>query len=225
MNDNSVDTINGSNDVEDSSQQTNFASSIKKFINYIDNSKGKNFSLLTLCKHFNIQRRRFYDVINVLAPLKFCKKTGKNEITWLGEENFLSHIESLKHSNDIKNIADQSGDQCISISELTLRFLQFFYYSGKQVVHIKDVSVYLSQDNGRVQTTTCKLYQISHILQAVGIVEKTDISGEKRMADKYYNYSKKENVTKVQSPFSIEELLNYPPTIKQMNTESNVGMC
>ena len=153
----------------------NFASSIKKFINYVEETPNSTCSLISLCREFNFQRRRFYDVINVLEALNFCKKTGVDEMVWYGRTSFRKFISALKHSTTKE---DDKLEQCISISSLTVRFIKSFFLFNNQILSIKDIGSFLSRENGRVKTTTCKLYQISHILEAAAVVEKTVMPGE-----------------------------------------------
>ena len=161
----------------------NFASSIKTFIKEVDSRKNITLSMICLCNEFHFQRRRLYDVINVLEALDFCKKTGVDEMVWYGKESFKRFILDMKQS---RNFDTDSFEQCISIGSLTIRFIKLFFIFGLQKLNIKDIGKYLSKDNGRMKTTVCKLYQISHILEAAGVVEKTVLPGEIKLVDEFY---------------------------------------
>jgi len=179
-----------------------FGTMIKKFLSNVENSSVTVYRLNQICSMWNFQRRRFYDVINVLEALNFCRKTGVDEITWVGKSGFLKLVENVRTGN-----YDQYDNlqQCISISVLTLHFLSTFFTQKSQVINIKNVGSELSKENGRMKTIVCKLYQISFILEAAGIVEKTAIPGGIRLADEFY-------CTKASlvSLFSIQSLLNSP---------------
>ena len=187
----------------------NFASSIKKFINYVDSQLNSTFSLTNLCKDFNFQRRRFYDVINVFEALKFCQKTGVDEMIWYGRGPFKKFLSQIK--NNLVQDLDSNYDQCISISGLTIRFIKYFFQSSTQTINIKDVGNYLSRENGRVTTTKCKLYQIAHILEAASVVEKTVMPGEIKLLDEYYYLD--QNHTPNPTP--------QPPKIQQQQQQIN----
>lgn len=193
----------------------NFASSIKKFIAYVEENQNSTCSLIHLCKEFHFQRRRFYDVINVLEALNFCKKTGVDEMVWYGRANFKKMLLQIKKSS-IKE--ENTFDQCISISVLTVRFIKSFFTFNSQTINIKDIGNYLSRENGRTKTTTCKLYQIAHILEAASVVEKTIMPGEIRLPEEYFKIEE----SQPRIPFTIEQLLNTPAPIKPMQQESDL---
>lgn len=195
----------------------NFASSIKKFISSIEDTPNTSLSMSNLCHDFHFQRRRFYDVINVLEALEFCKKTGVDELVWFGREKFKKLLLQMKNEEQTDR---DSHDHCISISALTLKFVKSFFTFGVQKLNIKDIGKYLSKENGRMKTTVCKLYQISHILEASGVVEKTVMPGEIKLVDEYFNI--RENPAP-KIPFTIEQLLNTPVQPKApINTESGL---
>lgn len=191
----------------------NFASSIKKFVNYVSATPNTTLSLIHLCKEFHFQRRRFYDVINVLEALEVCRKTGVDEMIWYGKSHFKKLIDEIRGNGQV---IDRDIDQCISISGLTTRFIRAFFYFKSQTINIKEIGSFLSRENGRTKTTTCKLYQISHILEAAGIVEKTVLPGEIKLIDEYYLPEQ----TKV--PFTIAQLLNAPAPIKPIAQASTL---
>jgi hypothetical protein len=60
-----------------------------------------------------------------------------------------------------------------------------FIAQGKQAMNIKKLAALLSRKNGRFRTTLCKLYQITHILEAVGIMEKSAVTGEVILRKEY----------------------------------------
>ena len=188
----------------------NFASSIKKFINYVDSQPNSTCSLTNLCKDFNFQRRRFYDVINVFEALNFCKKTGVDEMVWYGRAPFKKFLSQIK--NNIIQDLDSNYDQCISISGLTIRFIKFFFQFNTQTINIKDVGNFLSRENGRTNTTTCKLYQIAHILEAASVVEKTVMPGEIKLLDEYYYLDQTPPVNSVPQP---QQTANIQPQVNQ----------
>ena len=186
----------------------NFGSTIKRFIKSLENNQFSVLSLNSMCNQWNFQRRRFYDVINVLESINYCKKIAVDEVCWNGKKGFINYLKDIKN----KTTENTKYVKCISISDLTTKFIESFFKNNKQIQNIKDLGIFLSKENGRIKTTTCKLYQISFILEACGIISKDNIPGSVKLKNEYFQ-------NQILYDFSIESLLNYPPSIKSYNTQ------
>ena len=56
----------------------------KKFIDIISNGPDQSVDLNDLAKYLNVQKRRIYDITNVLEGIGLVEKTFKNKIKWCG---------------------------------------------------------------------------------------------------------------------------------------------
>ncbi len=59
---------------------------------------GNDFSLESMSKKLGTNRRRIYDIINVLEALEMIVKQSKNWYTWLGQGNLLITLAKMKVS-------------------------------------------------------------------------------------------------------------------------------
>lgn len=192
-----------------------FKISIQQFVSTIEMEPKMKLSITSIRERFQFQRRRLYDVINVLEAIGCCIKTGIDTIIWLGLKNVKPSLYKLTIDNHVFD-EDASineviqNDPSISISKLTQQFLLSFFALNEHYLDIKAISHYVTRMNGRYKSTLCKLYQISHILESACIIEKSDVPGVLHLRDEYY-------VSKVVAPkpepsnfslLSIENLLN-----------------
>lgn len=53
-----------------------------KFVKMIKNSNQKTVDLNQLVKQLNVQKRRIYDITNVLEGVGFVEKANKNLVKW-----------------------------------------------------------------------------------------------------------------------------------------------
>lgn len=59
---------------------------------------GTDFSLESMSNKLGTNRRRIYDIINVLEALEMIVKQSKNWYTWLGQENLLFTLAKMRVS-------------------------------------------------------------------------------------------------------------------------------
>jgi hypothetical protein len=74
----------------------------------------------------------------------------------------------------------------VSIAALTSAFILCFLGLQKRTLDIKHISRYLSRQSGRDKSTLCKIYQIAHILEAAGVIERSVVPREVTIASSYF---------------------------------------
>lgn len=187
-----------------------FKSSIKALVASAEAQPQLTYNITKLCREFNFQRRRLYDVISILEALGCCEKVNVDRITWHGLAQIPGHLlkiqERIGATQPETDMASMfRGQQMILLSNLTVSFVLCFLVLQQRSLDIKNVAMFLSRDNGRFKSTLCKLYQITYILEAVGIVAKTVTPSQFILAEPYYAVAP---IVEVDSPFSIKSLLN-----------------
>ncbi|CDW80677.1 transcription factor e2fc [Stylonychia lemnae] len=74
----------------------------RKFIALIQESENKSVDLNDAAKKLEVQKRRIYDITNVLEGIGLIEKTIKNKIRWKGTQSLLNHsIASQSQKNGI----------------------------------------------------------------------------------------------------------------------------
>jgi hypothetical protein len=141
-------------------------------------------------RDFSFQRRRLYDLINVLVAIGCCRKNTDDTIFWLGLRAVLETFKKLKES--LESVNGKVDANCIipaghmiCVSSLTVGLITCFIGQKKRVMNIKKLAALLSRKNGRFKTTLCKLYQVTHILEALGVMQKSDVTGEVVLCKEY----------------------------------------
>lgn len=190
-----------------------FRRSIQALINKTESHPPKDYHIPSICSSCGFQKRRFYDVINVLEAVGACWKKSVDVIVWKGLAQIPETLRLLQYHSATNGVNSTMEDifpneKCISISHLTVSLVLFFFALRKRSLHIKQVGIFLSRHNGRYKTTLCKLYQITHILEAAGIIEKSVIPGEIMMVKEFYAPVEFEREEKPVDLFSITSLLN-----------------
>lgn len=159
----------------------------------VEKEKTNVFKLSKICEEFNFQRRRFYDVINVFEVIGCCQHDTVDTITWLGKDNIMKTLQHLAISHGVMNPQVKlkeiiPKEKCDTIGKITQLYIMLFVAMRRQTLNIRHIAIYIARGKNVLKTILCKLYQISFILTAASIIEKTDTPSEIRMCDAYYDY-------------------------------------
>jgi hypothetical protein len=111
-------------------------------------------------------------------------------------------------------------ENCVGFSSLAMALLLMFPAMGTLVINLRQISTFFSIDQQRFKTTLCKLYQITLILGALEIVERTAKPCEVRMKPPFTKLVLDDQQS---NPFAIQNLLietnDYQPGMNQRKAE------
>jgi hypothetical protein len=170
-------------------------------------------TMIDLHHRFQIKRRRLYDVTNILIVLGAAGGSNSEEITWFGEDRILPNLLKQKQMMNIMNLEIPLSvlfpqDNCVSFTTLTMSVLMMFPAIGTERLNLKEVSAFFSWNTQRYKTTICKLYQITLILSALRILQKTENPCEVKIIPPYTNLLMNDNFN--DNPMSMFRLLSRP---------------
>lgn len=159
--------------------QDGLKTSILLLISEFERYPMKSRAILSLSNQFKIKRRRLYDVINVFTSIGCCQKTSFDNVIWLGKERIPIELQDQAEKKDIYNPEYSLSqlfevESSIGISNLTMCFLLLFLAQKTDKQDIRFAAHFLSRNTGRYKTTLCKLYQISYILNALGVTSRSE---------------------------------------------------
>ncbi|KAB1211667.1 E2F transcription factor-like E2FF [Morella rubra] len=139
-----------------------------------------------------VERRRMYDVVNILESIGIIERKGKNTYSWKGFGEIPRALEELKVSNDNDNGAssslqtngknypleslrtDNRRDKSLSI--LTRSFIKLFLCSDVDMILLDDAAKALpgdNQDTTALRTKVRRLYDIANVFSSMRLIEKT----------------------------------------------------
>ena len=202
-------TIDGlSAQIQDNKQRSHFKEAAQTLIKTCRASKGVILNSHVLSKKYEMERRRFYDIINVLDAIDYCKKIDSDSFIWKGKEFAEMKIKELATIRGVFNSSKTLEEifpskKCISITQISIDLLLMFSALQIRTIDLKALSCFLSRSNGRDKTMICKLYQSAAIFELVGILEKTKNSGEFRICEEFYSSFNED-------PTFLPSLLNRP---------------
>jgi hypothetical protein len=198
-----------------------FAASIRAFIADVESHSASECVVSHFIPKFGFQKRRLYDLLCVLCTLGCREKRSVDGLQWYGRARIASVLRKLQLDAGA-NSASSSLDfiigsqHTVSISPLTVQFVLCFLALAMDTLDIRDISRYLARQSRRHKSTLCKLYQIAHILDASGIVSRTEVPRQLTIGPAFFVPVKIDcgcGDSRAAAAYSIEALLNHPRPI------------
>ena len=187
--------------------------SIRALIQICSDMKDSFIDSQSLAETVGINKRRFYDILNVFETMSCVHRITPTLIKWKGFDLFEKDI--MKYAADI-HIWDRnltlsqllpSTDTC-TICSLTKNVFLLFIAMNTNVLNMKDICLFTVRERGKFQSIMCKLYQLIHILVASEFVAKINQQGDIKLIKPFL---KDENEN---GDLSLCSLLNSPVPYK-----------
>jgi hypothetical protein len=197
-----------------------FRTSIQAFVADAESHLGSEYAISRLLTRFGFQKRRLYDVLCVLSSVGCCEKRSNDAVHWFGQSRILAIFQKLQLDAGVHLPVPTldsiiGSNDTVSISPLTIQFALCFLVLQMDTLDIRHISRYLSRRTLRHKSTLCKLYQIAHILEAAGIIRRSDIPSKLTMVARFFTPVAIESEPRPPAAacaYTIESLLNHTPS-------------
>jgi hypothetical protein len=192
-----------------------FRASIQAFVTDGESHPGFEYHFSHLLTQFSFQRRRLYDALCVLSVVGCCEKRLVDSVLWLGLTRIPIAFQNLQldvgaHLSTSTLDSIIGSNDIVGISALTSQLVLCFLVLRMDTLDIRHIGRYLSRQTLRHKSTLCKLYQITHILEAAGIVRRSRIPSQLRMAAAFFKPVDIQHVPgSLASDYSIDALLKH----------------
>ncbi|XP_058780792.1 transcription factor E2FC-like [Vicia villosa] len=115
----------------------------KKFVSLIQNAKDGTLDLNKTAEVLEVQKRRIYDITNVLEGIGLIEKTSKNHIRWkgcdgIGPRELEDQVNTLKAEVESLYAEEFKLEECISERKELLRNLEEGENTGKYLFLTKE---------------------------------------------------------------------------------------
>lgn len=128
-------------------QESSLGELTKKFLSLLKSAEDEYIDLNDAVKRLQVQKRRIYDITNVLEGIGLIEKSGKNGVKWKGELSIVENLESsqviAKYKRELKEAENEEKqyDNCInSLHESFNEIAASLSYSKLAYVAFDDLS-------------------------------------------------------------------------------------
>ena len=112
----------------------------ENFLNLYGNGSQDEICLDEAATHLAVERRRIYDIVNVLESVEVVVRKQKNKYAWHGLSRVPSALDKLKSGNFPELSKEHSGSKSDrkerSLGLLSQRFIQLFLKRGVRLLEV-----------------------------------------------------------------------------------------
>ena len=146
----------------------------RALIRLLSKNPNKQYSLDAICSQIFVEKRKIYDLINILTSIKMIKKVSKGIYGWLGPESIKSFMVSLPVFEDLTEIIKKEK----SLGSMCYCFLSFIKTKNESSIESSAECLTPKPLPGKTGLTTIsfrskirRLYDISKILATIGLIK------------------------------------------------------
>ena len=145
----------------------------RSLIRLLSNHPSDSFSLDAICSKIQVEKRKIYDLINILTSIRMIDRISKGVYKWLGTQSVLSFLDSLPGFGELA-VSLKAEKSLGSMCYCFLAFMKSFKESS--IENAAESLTKSSAENKPVNPITFRskirrLYDISKILTTVGLIE------------------------------------------------------
>ncbi|CAD8061514.1 unnamed protein product [Paramecium sonneborni] len=183
----------------------------KKFVRCLIDYDEKIVCLDQITDELGVERRRIYDIINILESLQVVKRKCKNKYSWSGFKTIYQTIQ--QYANKQVNFDTTQHKREKSLEVLSAGFIQLFM-QHKSIWTLEEAAKYLGKevDQNKLKTKVRRLYDIANVLKSIGLIKKTHLISSKKPA---FQWVGEEGLKQFQHNLKQQELKNKPQEIKE----------
>lgn len=168
-------------------KETSFATIVKKIVKDCRESPSAPISVNKIVETENCEKRRLYDLFNVLSALGLCTKTMRKLYVWTGEAKMMGiiqqeyeRVESQVFTEDIWDIFKMPESP--PIGQLTIAIILIYLFFGTEEMTLKQICLIMTQKRSKMGRLLRRLYLAAFFLEQIGIISHAYHIGGYRLA-------------------------------------------
>lgn len=164
-------------------RKTDFSQFVDRLIQKHEKRPNASLQINRLSFEHGIEKRRLYDLMNVLVACDVCVKTDCHSYRWASLKNAKSAVQRIAKEIESKAIDTPIASVFVlpdspSIGLMTTMFIGTFTYFNVPALNIRDVSLLMSSDEAHHKPILRRLYLVAFLLERVGLFRHEQKMGD-----------------------------------------------
>ena len=145
----------------------------RSLIRLLSNNTQDSFSLDSICTRIQVEKRKIYDLINILTSIRMIDRVSKGVYKWLGTASILAFLNALPRFEELASALKQEK----SLGSMCYCFLSFMKSNLESSIENAAESLTKTPSQKKpvnsisFRSKIRRLYDISKILATVGLIK------------------------------------------------------
>lgn len=166
-----------------SKRNQNFSLFIDSLIQKYDGKPDSIIQVNNIANETGVEKRRLYDLMNVLVACEICTKADTHLYRWNGIHAFNTTLKKIAKEVELKAMHTDIEHLFLipdspTIGSLTTQFLGAYTYLGIPSMNIRDAALLMSIDEDKAKPILRRLYLVAYLLEHIGIFKHASKIGE-----------------------------------------------
>lgn len=166
-----------------SKRSKDFSEFIDQLIRKYENNPSSTIQINSLSMENTIEKRRLYDLLNVLVACDICTKADSHNYMWNSIKNGKTAVSRISYELESRAIRESVEDIFVlpdspSIGLITTRFIGVFLYLNIKSLNIRDAALAMSSDESHFKPILRRLYLVAYLLERIGLFQHSQKIGE-----------------------------------------------
>ena len=156
-----------------------FSEFIDKLLAKYEQKPGASLHVNIISRDNSVEKRRLYDLLNVLVACDVCSKSDNHTYKWKSLQNAILSIKKLSYDIELNaSVAGINNFESLlllpdtpSIGLITNKFIGLFLFLNRTILNITDVALLMSLDKVHYKPILRRLYLVGYFLERIGILD------------------------------------------------------
>lgn len=160
-----------------------YSTFISLLLKHYEGSDDAIIQVNKLSSETGVEKRRLYDLLNVLTACGVCEKSSAHAYCWRGLSvlpSFLSQVSRDIEARALYMDIDQLFfiPDSPAIGALTVNFIAIFVYYGIPMIPLREISMIMTANEERARMVMRRLYSVVYVLERIGVLKHALTVGE-----------------------------------------------
>lgn len=160
-----------------------FSDFITRFLKHYEGKNDQVIQINQLSNESGVEKRRLYDLMNVLVACGVCVKSSAHSYQWKGLGSLFGLLEKISVDIEVRALNEDLDQLFVirdspAIGTLVVNFLGIFIYFGISSLNIRDIALIMTTDEEKSKPILRRLYLVAFLLERIGILKHAQKVGE-----------------------------------------------